>query len=158
MFSEMLGNVTQGRGLFHGKRAADVGKLVVRLAMAAVFINHGWPKLANLGQTVSFFGKIGIPAPGFFGPFVGVVEVLGGVMLAVGLLSSFWGVALAIDMVVAIISTKLSGSMPFSFNKMELDLMMLVTSLLMAIEGAGVYAIDALRRAKKPVPVAPPVV
>lgn len=73
-----------------------------------VFLSEGIQKFlfpAALG--VGRFAKIGIPPPQFFGPFVGVVEIVCGAPLIVGLLTRLASIPLLIDILVAIATTKL---------------------------------------------------
>jgi uncharacterized membrane protein YphA (DoxX/SURF4 family) len=56
--------------------------ILIRLLVGGVFLAEGIQKFlfpAALG--VGRFVKIGIPAPQFFAPFVGVVEIVGGTLL-----------------------------------------------------------------------------
>jgi len=64
---------------------APAATVLVRLLVGAVFLSEGIQKFlfpAALG--VGRFAKIGIPAPEFFGPFVGVVEIVCGTLLIRG--------------------------------------------------------------------------
>jgi uncharacterized membrane protein YphA (DoxX/SURF4 family) len=62
-----------------------------------------FPAALGVGQ----FAKIGIPAPQFFGPFVGVVEIVCGALLILGLFSRLASIPLLIDILVAIATTKI---------------------------------------------------
>jgi len=141
MVKGLLHDLARGKGLLQGKKLADLGLLAIRLAAGAVFVVHGWPKLINTTQTAAFFGNVGIPAPGFFAPFVGVVETLGGAMLILGAFASFFGIALVINMLIAIFMAKGLKS----WGRIELDVMMLSAMVLMAVRGAGAYSVDAMR-------------
>ena len=82
--------------------------IFIRLALAGVFIPEGLQKLTHadiLGA--GRFVKIGIPWPEFFGPFVGVIEMLAGIMFMIGYASRAAAVPVIIVMIVAIISTKI---------------------------------------------------
>lgn len=122
------------------EQAAAFGLVMLRLATGAVFIAHGWPKLAALEKTAGFFGKIGIPAPEFFAPLVGTVEVFGGALLILGLATRFWAAGLAINMGVAIFAAK--GLAKFSGYEFELALM--AVSVFLFLNGAGKWSLDAL--------------
>jgi putative oxidoreductase len=81
---------------------------LVRLAIGFIFITEGiqkflYPDALGVGR----FTKIGIPAPEVMAPFVGVVEIVGGTLVLVGLLTRLGALALVIDMIVAIVATKL---------------------------------------------------
>ena len=53
----------------------DWALLILRVALGAVFIVHGYDKLANLVATQQFFVAIGLPA--FLALVVGAVEFVG---------------------------------------------------------------------------------
>jgi putative oxidoreductase len=119
---------------------ADWATFVLRLALGSVMVYHGYPKLfVNAAGTVAFFSKIGIPAAGFFAPFVGLVEFFGGLLLILGLGVRLWGLALAIDMAVAILVAK--GLSSWKGLEFELSLMAMAVSLLLT--GGGACSLDA---------------
>ena len=59
--------------------------LLVRLYWGWQFAQTGWGKLHRLPQVVEFFGSLGIPAPALNAYFVTGLELVGGVLLAMGL-------------------------------------------------------------------------
>src|SRR5579871_725796 len=82
--------------------------LLVRLLVGGVFLSEGvqkflYPDTRGVGR----FVKIGIPAPALMAPFVGVVEVVGGLLLVMGLLTRAAAVPLIVDMLVALATTKI---------------------------------------------------
>jgi uncharacterized membrane protein YphA (DoxX/SURF4 family) len=126
-----------------------------------VFLSEGiqkflYPDALGVGR----FVKIGIPAPELMGPFVGVVEAVGGISLLLGLLTRLGALPLAIDMVLAIASTKvpiLIGRGYLSFAKpsgskaglwsmlheARTDLSMLLCCAFLFLVGAGSLSLDA---------------
>ena len=136
--------------------------VLIRLMIGAVFLSEGILKFllpAELGA--GRFAKIGIPAPEFFGPFVGGVEVICGALLLIGLLTRLVAVPLLISISVAILSTKipiLLGHGFWGFSLMKLsrygflsmmheartDLCMLLGLIFLLIVGAGRWSPDAL--------------
>jgi uncharacterized membrane protein YphA (DoxX/SURF4 family) len=87
--------------LFDGTAQASV--ILVRLLVGWVFFSEGVQKFlfpAALG--VGRFATIGIPAPHFFAPFVGVVEIVCGLLVIVGFLTRLAAIPLVIDISVAI--------------------------------------------------------
>src|ERR1017187_5870351 len=73
-----------------------------------VFFSEGiqkflFPEALGVGR----FIKIGIPAPHFFAPFVGGVEIICGALLMLGLFTRLAAVPLLIDITVAILTTKI---------------------------------------------------
>jgi len=120
----------------------------VRLAVGWVFLSEGIQKFlfsAELGA--GRFAKIGIPAPEFFGPFVGLVEIVGGTLLVLGLLTRFAALPLVVDMVVAIATTKVpiltDKGLWAASHEARTDLLCLFASLYLLIAGAGSWSLDA---------------
>src|ERR1700691_6714662 len=78
-------------------RRLSWGILLVRILVGWVFLSEGIQKFlfpAALGA--GRVAKIGIPAPQFFGPFVGVVETVCGTLLILGLLTRLASIPLVI--------------------------------------------------------------
>ena len=92
--------------------------------------------------------KFGIPSPEVLAPFVGVVEIVGGLLLLLGLLTRLAAVWLIVDMLVAIATTKIPLLLQDGFWKMaheaRTDWSMLLGSLLLLLVGAGVWSLDAI--------------
>src|SRR5436190_956967 len=86
--------------------------LAVRLYWGWQFAQTGWGKLLHLPKVTGFFTSLGVPAPAFSAFSVSWLEFLGGIFLALGLGSRFFGLLLAIDMFVAY----LTASRPALFS------------------------------------------
>ena len=86
--------------------------LLVRVSLGLFFAISGANKLFVAGGTQTMYEtlvKADVPFPHLMTYFVSAVEFIGGSLLAVGFLSSLTCVALLVDMVVAILTTKLSA-------------------------------------------------
>src|SRR5262249_62013105 len=60
---------------------AGWGVAAVRVVMGLVFLTAGWSKVAaGLGTVASNFAKMGIPGSGVTGPFIALLEVIGGAL------------------------------------------------------------------------------
>lgn len=86
---------TAGAGFSH------VFLLLFRLNFGIQLFNIGLEKLNNHAKVAEFFASIGIPLADLNAWFVGGVEMLGGLCLALGLLSRPWAVMIAGAMSVA---------------------------------------------------------
>lgn len=113
----------------------DAGLLLIRLALAAVFIGAGWMKFGNLGATAAFFAGLGLPS--FFAYLVPATELLAGIALALGVFTDLAGILLAIVMVGAIALVKFKGGF---FGGYDFDLVLLLAALGIAFAGPGKYA------------------
>lgn len=116
-----------------GENMAAFGLLALRLAVGAIFIYHGWGKLADMDKTIAGFGMMGFPLPAFFAWLVALVEFVGGIALVLGVYTKEVAKLLAIIMLVAILKVHLGGG----FKGMEYQLALLGGSLALAGVGAG---------------------
>ncbi|MGO8797104.1 MAG: DoxX family protein [Candidatus Sulfotelmatobacter sp.] len=129
------------------KTKAPPATILIRLLVGAVFLSEGIQKFlfpAALG--VGRFTKIGIPAPQFFAPFVGTVEIICGTLLIIGLLTRLATIPLLIDISVAIITTKIPMLFKAGFWSMaheaRTDYCMLLGLLFLLLVGSGPLALD----------------
>ena len=79
--------------------------LVVRVYWGLQISQNGWGKLHNLSHVAEFFASLGLPAPGATATFVASFEFVGGIFLAIGLLSRITALGLVIDMFTAYITS-----------------------------------------------------
>ena len=141
--------------------------ILIRLMVGTVFLTEGIQKFlfpAEVGA--ARFAKIGIPNPEVMAPFVGVVEIVGGTLLLLGLLTRLAAIPLIINMLVAILSTKIPillghGFWGFSLRSVpyggfwgmaheaRTDFSMLLGSIFLLIVGAGALSLDARLEAKR---------
>lgn len=134
---------------------APAAILLVRLMVGGVFLSEGIQKFLfpdELG--VGRFLKIGIPVPHIMAPFVGVIEISCGALLLLGLLTRLAALPLIIDMLVAIVTTKIPLFLQEGFWKMaheaRTDYAMLLGSLFLLIVGAGPWSCDAGLTKRRP--------
>jgi uncharacterized membrane protein YphA (DoxX/SURF4 family) len=132
--------------------------LVLRGAVGGVFLVSGAMKFLFDNQGPGRFAKIGLPAASQLALFVGSVEVVCGALLVVGLFARLVAVPLIVDMVVALVTTKIpllfgSGPEPvaapprtgfwaFAYQA-RLDATMLLACVYLVAVGAGLWSIDA---------------
>jgi uncharacterized membrane protein YphA (DoxX/SURF4 family) len=137
--------------------------VLIRLMVAIVFITEGILKFLQPQQLgAGRFARIGIPAPGVMGPFVGGVEVVCGTLILIGLATRLAAIPLLIDISVAILSTKIPILLGHTFWGFQLpkldaygwlsmlheartDLSMWLALVFLLIAGAGAWSIDARR-------------
>jgi len=94
----------------HGR--ADISLLITRLIIGGIFIATGWMKVSDMASTVGFFDQLGIPV--FLAYAVGYVELIGGIMIVLGLWTCLVAMILSVVMVFAIWFTKGMGFQGFS--------------------------------------------
>jgi len=133
---------------------APAATLAIRLLVGGVFFLEGIKKFLFVDQWgAGRFARIGIPAPHVIGPFVGVVEIVCGILLLLGLLTRLASIPLLIDIAVAIASTKIPIFLKNGFWPMEAeartDYSMLLGLLFLLLAGAGPWSVDAVLVSKK---------
>lgn len=129
-------------------RGQSVLLLAIRLFWGWQFAVTGWGKLHNLDHVAMFFGSLNLPAPHATAAFVGTVELVGGILLALGVGSRLVSLALFINMTTAYWTAdrdallglfsapdKFYGADPFTFW---------FAALLILIFGPGSIALDRL--------------
>jgi putative oxidoreductase len=129
------------------RTTAPRATILVRLLVGGVFLSEGIQKFlfpAALG--VGRFIKIGIPSPQFFAPFVGVVEIVCGTLLIIGLFTRMATIPLIIDIVVAIVTTKIPMLYKAGFwstaHEARTDYCMLLGLIFLLWVGSGPLSID----------------
>jgi putative oxidoreductase len=135
--------------LSSASRFADAGPLALRLLAGIVMTAHGAQKLFTVGPAKfgsTLLADLGVPAPVFFGYVVTFVELIGGILLIVGLLSRLVSLVLAFDLVVAILLVKLKigliAPMGSPMPGAELDLSLIAAFLGVLFVGPGRLSVD----------------
>src|SRR6201996_6345321 len=82
--------------------------LIIRLMAGTVFFWEGILKFVYVNQGVGRFTKLGLPFPEFTANFIGILEIVGGLLLIFGFLTRFISFIFVIEMIVAILSTKIT--------------------------------------------------
>lgn len=82
--------------------------LLLRVMAGGVFLWEGILKFVYVNQGVGRFIKLGMPLPHFTATFVASLEIGGGLLLLSGFLTRWISVPFIIEMIVAILSTKIS--------------------------------------------------
>ncbi len=124
--------------------------LLVRLYWGWQFTQTGLGKLHHLPRVAQFFSSLNIPLPGASAAFVSWLEVVGGILLILGLASRVTALLLAIDMFVAYLTSDVMAlhaviSNPGKFYNAD-PFTFLFAALLILIFGPGKFALDSFLR------------
>lgn len=148
--------------LFNPPANAPAATILIRLMAGGVFFWEGILKFVFPSQGVGRFTKIGIPLPELNAYFVGGLEIVGGILLLLGFLTRFIAIPFIIEMVVAILSTKIAvatGTSPLPLppvapqtgfaavlHEVRSEYAQLLSVTFLLIVGAGPLSVDALLR------------
>jgi putative oxidoreductase len=123
------------------------GVAAVRIVMGLIFVTAGWSKSADgFGAVAASFGKMGMPAPEITGPFIALLELIGGALLLLGVAGRWLGLVFAIEFVVATFVVKLPSA---GWAGAHLDAMLLAGALLLFFAGSGRLSIDDVWRERR---------
>src|ERR1051326_483002 len=131
--------------------------LVLRLFIGWQFFVTGKGKLQNLDRVTEFFTSLHIPMPHLNAIFVGKLEMVGGLLLLVGLASRLIALPLTINMIVAYLTADREAVVnmfnnPDGFTHADPFLFLLVSLIVLAF-GPGLFSLDELiarMRVKRP--------
>ena len=134
--------------------------LLLRLMAGGVFFWEGILKFVHTNQGVGRFTKLGIPFPHLTANFVGGLEIVGGLLILSGLMTRLISIPFVIEMIVAILSTKISlylGTSPLPappalpkigiwavLHEIRSDYAQILTTAFLLINGPGRWSLDAL--------------
>ena len=124
--------------------------LPLRLGAGVIFSAHGAQKMFGwfggygLEGTGGWMESIGL-APGILmAALAGGAEFFGGLLLLAGLAIRPAALALAVTMLVAIVSVHLQNGLFMSNNGYEFGLALLIISLTLVVRGAGSFSADRI--------------
>ena len=123
-----------------------------------VFFWEGILKFVYVNQGMGRFTKLGFPFPGFTAHFIAAGEIIGGLLLIFGLFTRITAFYFIIQMIVAMLSTKIDlyfGTSPLPLppappkmgiwavlHEIRSDYAQILTCLFLLIEGAGRRSLD----------------
>src|SRR5690349_14442241 len=118
----------------------DWGITVVRLMTGFLFAIHGYQKFAGgISGATAFFTKVAIPFPGLMAPFIAILELVGGILLLLGVATRIVAGLFVIEMLVTTLWVKIPSA---GWNSSDLDRMLLVACVLFVLAGPGAAALD----------------
>ncbi|RSD28474.1 DoxX family protein [Mesobacillus subterraneus] len=128
----------------------DLGLLIIRLVIGILFIGHGAQKLFGwfggygLKGTGGWFESIGMKPGVTMALFAGLAELIGGILLAAGLLTPLAALMIAGTMLMAIVKVHAPNGLWSTANGYEYNLTLIAVTVGLALIGPGKYAIDAI--------------
>jgi uncharacterized membrane protein YphA (DoxX/SURF4 family) len=139
--------------------------LLLRLMAGGVFFWEGLLKFAYANQGVGRFTKLGIPFPALTANFIGGLEIVGGLMILCGFLTRLIAIPFVVEMVMAILATKISiflGTSPLPLppapprvgmwavlHEIRSDYAQILTTIFLLVNGPGKWSLDAVLSRKR---------
>ncbi|MDG0055930.1 DoxX family protein [Paenibacillus sp. P2(2022)] len=126
------------------------GLLLIRLVVGLLFVGHGAQKLfgwfGGYGPkgTGGWMESIGIKPGVLMAVAAGLMELLGGALFAVGLLTPLAALLITMTMLGAIVKVHGQNGIWATANGYEYPLVLIAVVIGIALIGAGSYSIDAI--------------
>ena len=153
------------RFFFCPPTSAPKSTLVIRLMAGGVFLSEGLLKFAFANQGIGRFTKLGMPMPGLLAPAIALLEIGGGTLLITGLGTRLLSAPFIIEMMVAILSTKVSlffGTSPLPkppappftgwwavLHESRSDYAQLLCCVFLLVSGPGPWSLDAVLQRRR---------
>jgi putative oxidoreductase len=125
---------------------------ILRIGLAAVLIPKGLQKVfgmfggMGLWRNAELFDKLGYGPGMFWGSLVGFTELIGGILLLIGLFVRPAALAVVIFMIVAIQFTSGRGGWFWATQGAEFPWLIFIVALVLLIRGAGAISVDSQMR------------
>jgi putative oxidoreductase len=123
------------------------GIAVVRVTMGVILVVAALEKLTagGLFGFVPAVTNFGFPVPQLFGPFVPCLELIGGLLILLGLGARWVAILFICEFAINAFVLKVPRQPPFGgWDSMRIDLMMLAAAIMLVLAGAGALALDNL--------------
>src|SRR5262249_32648259 len=134
--------------------------LLLRLMVGGVFFWEGLLKFVYANQGVGRFTKLGIPFPHFTATSIGGLGIVGGLLWLTGLTTRLIAIPFVVEMIVAILSTKISlylGTSPLPLppappqvgfwavlHEIRSEYAQMLTVMFLMVNGPGKWSLDAV--------------
>ena len=133
---------------------AAIGLAVLRIVVGVTYILHGWPKLMDGARgTAQFFGQLGIPVPTASAWLVTLLEVVGGLLLVLGLFVLPVALLFIIEMLVGIVLVHAPNGWYVigpGEGGAEFNVLLIAALLVLILAGPGAWALGGRLKAATP--------
>jgi putative oxidoreductase len=123
----------------------ELSYALVRVVMGIILFVHGWGKVtgAGLNGVAGYMGKLGLQPGIVFASSAMFLETIGALCLAIGLFTRFFAAALAIELLIALVTVHLAKGFGVGGGGYEYVLLLGIVLFSIAIRGGGPYSVDA---------------
>lgn len=126
------------------EKGQSVALLLARLAVAHGFYEPAMQKWSDIGAIATWFESMGIPLPTLNAYMAATTEIVGVILLTLGLFTRLISIPLMVVMVVAIITVHLAHGFSAGDNGFEIPLYYMLFLGIFASFGAGKLSLDYL--------------
>jgi putative oxidoreductase len=134
------------RNAVPGNTSEDLGKLVLRVALAVLILFHGVAKIINgVGFITGLAAKFGLPPA--LGYLVYIGEVVAPLLILFGAWTRLAALIVAINMVAAVALVHMGDLLTLTKNggwALELQALFLAAAIAVALLGAGRYSVGGI--------------
>jgi putative oxidoreductase len=125
---------------------APWGLTILRIALGVTFLMHGYQKwfVYGISGVEKGFTDMGIPVPGISAIVVATVDLVGGLLLILGLFTRYSAILLAVIMIVAMTQVHLRAGF-FLPQGFEFTFNLLAALIAILLCGPGAVALDRRR-------------
>ncbi|EGG32386.1 MULTISPECIES: DoxX family protein [Paenibacillus] len=130
--------------------AIDIGLLILRLVVGLSFMAHGAQKLfgwfGGYGPkgTGGWMESVGIKPGVAIAVLSGLMELVGGLLLAAGFLTVLGAALITLTMLGAIVKVHGQNGYWSTANGYEYNLLLIAVAVALALTSAGAYSLDAV--------------
>src|SRR5260221_6659242 len=144
--------------LLHPPVTGPSAILIIRLMTGSVFVWEGILKFVYTNQGMGRFTKLGFPFPEMTAHIIAIGEITGGLLLIFGLFTRITAFYFIVQMIVAVLSTKIDlyfGRSPLPMppappktgfwavlHEIRSDYAQILTCLFLLVEGSGRRSLD----------------
>ncbi|MCA0756254.1 DoxX family protein [Paenibacillus sp. N4] len=126
-----------------------LGLLIVRVVVGLLFVGHGAQKLFGwfggygIKGTGGWLESIGVKPGVAMAVVAGLMELVGGLLFTLGLLTPLAAALIVMTMLVAIVKVHGANGIWSTSNGYEYNLVLIAIAIGVALIGAGDYSVDA---------------
>lgn len=123
---------------------ADFGPLVLRVALGAIFVYHGYDKVFVKGTPAitGFMTSLGLPLPTLMAYLLSYGELVGGILLILGLLTYWVSIVDMIIAAVAFVTVHMANGFSAGQGGYEFIMLIFAAAFALFVSGAGKYSLD----------------
>ncbi|PJZ53436.1 DoxX family protein [Leptospira adleri] len=139
--------------------------ILIRILAGGVFLWEGIIKFLFVNQGAGRFAKLGFANSELVAGGIGAIEIVGGISLILGLATKQWSIVFIVEMIVAMILTKIPlylGTSPLApppsppvigiwavLHEIRSEFSQLLSCIFLFLAGPGKFSVDGFRKARE---------